>query len=262
MPESNTNHNLKPLQRNPLILAAVLLIPLVAVAIYIANRPPRDLPNQADDLTLNQRSIERESGGVPRPISDVTANQASKRERSKENFAALVGTTPRLNVNANEATKSLAEAVSTKTHPGRISAMMPPDRFDDQAYRRDPDAYLKIHEPARVWQTAQPGPGVPVLKAVSEHRHRVLQGESVRLQVKTAPDMPVTMTSFDLGSFENGLTSISVAANDQGVAEAVFNASAGTIGEVNVLAGSPAAAEHVRFVVTVRSRQLSSLSAQ
>ena len=135
---------------------------------------------------------------------------------------------------------------------GRLNPVMAPDEFDLAAYKRDPAAYLEIHEPARVWQTAQPGDGVPVLKPVTAQRHRLKHGESVRLQVKTAPEMPVTFTSFDLGLFANGLTSISVSADAKGVAEAEFYGSSGTMGEVNVLAGSPAAAEHVRFVVFVQ----------
>ena len=46
-------------------------------------------------------------------------------------------------------------------------------------------------------------------------------------------------------------TSISVAANADGVAETPLFASPGTVGEVNVLAASPVAAEHVKFAVFI-----------
>ena len=63
---------------------------------------------------------------------------------------------------------------------------------------------------------------MPAVEAVGKSMHTVRQGESVRLKVKTLPNMPVNLTSFDLGAFQNGLASISVQADKEGIAEATF----------------------------------------
>ncbi|WP_246146324.1 hypothetical protein [Rubripirellula lacrimiformis] len=78
-------------------------------------------------------------------------------------------------------------------------------------------------------------------------------GESVRLQLKTQAAMPATFTSFDNGVFSNGLTSITVKADKDGVATANFRASSGTAGEINIIAASPVATERVVYRVNVVS---------
>jgi hypothetical protein len=64
--------------------------------------------------------------------------------------------------------------------------------------------------------------------------------------------MPCTFSSFDLGHFQNQLTSVSVAANDQGVAEVDFFGAPGTINEVKILASSPVTSGQIRFIVNVK----------
>lgn len=61
----------------------------------------------------------------------------------------------------------------------------------------------------------------------------------------------MTFTSFDLGKFHNELTSVTVQANDKGIAEAEFFGTPGTYSDVNILAGSPLLTEQVKFVVFV-----------
>jgi len=61
----------------------------------------------------------------------------------------------------------------------------------------------------------------------------------------------VTFTSTNLGAFENRLPSITVAANQDGVAEAAFTGISGTIGKVPILASSPEASGRLRFIVSV-----------
>ncbi len=90
-----------------------------------------------------------------------------------------------------------------------------------------------------------------MLLLASKRNHVLRAGESVRLRVKTEPGMPATFTSFDLGTFDNGLSSITVAADELGIAQASFHASPGKKGEINILAASPAATERVKFNVYV-----------
>ena len=125
------------------------------------------------------------------------------------------------------------------------------DRSDPKL-RSDREAYLAIHEPSRVWQSAEPGPGVSVLTPQGSTRLILQQGESVRLQVKTTPEMPATFTSFDLGAFDNGLSSITVAADKQGLATATFHGAPGKVNEVNVLAASPVASDRIHFELFVK----------
>ena len=54
------------------------------------------------------------------------------------------------------------------------------------------------------------------------------------------------------GGFENLLTAQTVQANAQGIAEVTFEATPGTIEDVNILAGSPVASGQVKFVVNVQ----------
>jgi hypothetical protein len=118
-------------------------------------------------------------------------------------------------------------------------------------YTADPHAYLDVAEPGRVFQTKQPGAGVARVKAASPLFQRVEQGQSVTLSVASVAKMPVTFTSFDLGRFENQLTTETVEADESGVAKVKFFGMPGTINDVKIMAASPVAAGQVRFVVNV-----------
>ncbi|MFG0262019.1 MAG: hypothetical protein ACF788_06485, partial [Novipirellula sp. JB048] len=89
------------------------------------------------------------------------------------------------------------------------------------------------------------------LRKISPRYQEIKQGESVRLEVSAPAGAPVTFTSLDLGQFENQLTSITTVANEQGVAQTAFTGTAGTIQNINILAGSPMASGNVSFVVYV-----------
>jgi hypothetical protein len=72
--------------------------------------------------------------------------------------------------------------------------------------------------------------------------------------VRVDPNMPVSFTSFDLGTFaENGLPNITVAADEQGYARAIWEATPGVIADARVLCASPTTSGQVLFVVTVKS---------
>ena len=73
----------------------------------------------------------------------------------------------------------------------------------------------------------------------------------MRLKVAASPGAPVAFASQDLGQFENSLTSITIAANEEGVAEAVYTASGGTIDLVQILAASPMASGQVQLTIDV-----------
>lgn len=161
------------------------------------------------------------------------------------------GVTQPIPSDANPHVASVAEAFHTGKFPERTSAMTLPKPFDAVAYKADPQKYLNTIEPGRVWQIPDPGPGVPRLVSQTPKFTEVEQGQPIVLKTRAIPGAPVTYTSFDLGAFQNRLSSVTVAADDKGVARATFTGTPGTIGMVNILAGSPMATSQIHFVVDV-----------
>ncbi|MFT3771416.1 MAG: hypothetical protein QM820_38875 [Minicystis sp.] len=145
--------------------------------------------------------------------------------------------------------RSVVEARETGRFPERLNPSIPPKPFDRAAFEANPRAYLDVVEPGRVWQTADGAPSVKALEAVGVAYREVAPGGSVVLEVTGEPRAPVTFTSFDMGAFENGLPSITVVGDTNGVSRAVFTATPGTVLAVNILAGSPLAVGNVKFVV-------------
>jgi hypothetical protein len=123
--------------------------------------------------------------------------------------------------------------------------------FDAEAFATNPTPYLQQSVPGRVFQTAQPGPAVPVLGARGPATHEVPHGGSTDLAVRAPAGAAVTFTTFDLGLFDNGLASITVQANADGVATARFHAVGEVAGDIHLLAGSPQASGQVKFLVGV-----------
>ena len=163
--------------------------------------------------------------------------------------------------NANPQAASVAAALKSGTQPERLSMMVQPAPFSAEAYARDPRAYLDTVEPGRVFQTAQPGPAVPQLVPAGATAARILPNESTRLSVKTVPNGVVSWTSLDLGSFENSLNAITVAADASGVAMVTFTATSGVSHVVHILAGSPVASGQVSFQVDVQTQGIVPVSA-
>ena len=248
---------------------------LVAASLVMFNSPerkPKDLAKESGEPVGSAETLKDGYvmiGGVARPKTDLKANasggsdaQAGKEEGNHEQWADY-GETPYVPEDANVYVKSVVEAFKTGKHPERISSMAQSRPFDAEAYQQDPSDYLETIEPGRVFQPAQPGPGVPRLDYTARPAVEVTQGESVPLQVKAVPNAPVTFTSFDLGRFkESLLTSVTVQANDQGVATAKFEATPGTIGHVDVLAASPMTSGQLRFMVNVTLPKPAGVSAE
>lgn len=214
-------------------------------------------PGEADSQARGARAGSPSTGrvvigGVDRPLVDLADTLPGRSANSSNaEVNARIGRTPHLKPDENPSVALLAEALETGNHPERVVLTSLPEEFDEAAYRADPQAYLSLVEPGRVWQSAQPGPDVPALVAAGNRSHRMRQGESVRLRVIAQSDAPVVFTSMDLGAFSNRLPSITVVADENGLAEAVFTATPGTHNGVNILAASPLASGRVRFRVLV-----------
>jgi hypothetical protein len=187
---------------------------------------------------------------IASPRQDAPAVILSNDEL-EERVAAAIGRTQPINPDRPGAA-SVIEALNTGTHPERLSVAHAPAPFDPVAFAKNPQAYLDIVEPGRVFQPAKPASDVPSLMAIADHRQRIRQGEQAELAVKGAPLGPVTFTSLDLGTFaENGLASVTVRADEHGEARVRLVAGPGTDGEIRTLVASPMASGTIRFIVEV-----------
>ena len=137
---------------------------------------------------------------------------------------------------------------------GDVSVDGRPRPWDKDSYIRDPSAYLERIEPSRIHQTAPDDPAYARLltpAGSTAERHHLEGLGSIPLTVVTEPGFPCTMASMDRGSFENGLTTITVQAGVDGRATAHFTATAGTVAQVRILAASPMARGTVSFLISI-----------
>lgn len=163
----------------------------------------------------------------------------------------VVGSTPTVPGDLNANLRSVVDAARTGSHPERLTPLIAPVPYDHQRFLADPAAYLAVVEPGRVYQSAEPGEQVPQLDLLGDAVATIPQGGRTTLRVRTVPLAPTTFTSFECGAFANHLTSITVQADAEGIASAVFTAPPGTLNDVTILAGSPLASGQVNFCVTV-----------
>jgi len=127
-----------------------------------------------------------------------------------------------------------------------------PKPFDKAAFEANPQAYLDVCEPGRIWQTAAGGPNVKTLDSKGAAFLDCPKNGSVTLTVVGEKLAPVTFTSLDMGAFQNRLTSVTVRADEKGEASAVFTATPGTVAGVNIIAASPLTVGQVNFKVTIK----------
>lgn len=239
------------------IFGAVVIV-IGAIAIYAKNRSdstPSDQSVNNANATEVASSVDEPGqlvvGGISRPATDVKLPTTESNSQKREVPEVRQGFSPAVTPNANSQVEGLAQALRTREKPNQFSSFAPPEPFDVESYKANPEAYIATVEPGRVYAPAQPADGVPVINAVGKRFHRLRQGESVRLRVSALAGAPVSFSSSRLGQFENQLTSITVRAGDDGVAEATFTASGGTIDEVPILAASPMASGQVSFTLLV-----------
>lgn len=248
-----------------MVLTLVFAVALVVVGITLSTRQ-RDIPtvNQSSSvLRIQTMNV----GGVERPRSDVLAGGKRSEELASTQFEFDIeskveppadavfpyGRTPLVDPATNASTQMVFDILQSKDAE-RIDQLSPYaqiEPFDLDKYRANPSDYLAQIVPARVWQAAQPGEGVPRLAAVSSQHLEMVQGEAVQLQVKTAPHSPATFYAFDLGAFQNSLPVITVESDDNGVATAIYTSTPGTINLSRVLASSPTASGNKEFDILI-----------
>ena len=199
-------------------------------------------PARADSGSLSASSMpsagsERQPAATDRPVSAETP----------EPFGIVQPVAP----DANPSVALVVQSAQQQTNPERFSPMVMAEPFDRAGYLKDPESYLVDVVPSRVYQVAQPADGVPRLRALTSSGHEAPQGQWVDLIVRGEPGMPVTFNSFDLGEFPNQLTTITVAADTNGVARTRFRGTPGTQATCDILCASPVCSGQLRFKVNV-----------
>ncbi len=103
----------------------------------------------------------------------------------------------------------------------------------------------------RVNDIARPGPGVPILSLIGPSMVVIEPGGSTTLQARSAPGALVHFYAKDGGIFPNQRASITVLADDQGVATTSLAANPGTIDDTTIFIGSPRASGMVSMIVHI-----------
>jgi hypothetical protein len=152
----------------------------------------------------------------------------------------------------NPQVASVVEAVRTGKYPERLSIAVDPKPFDPSKFAANPQEYLNIVEPGRVYQTAAAGPDAVPLIAADERAISVPVLGSTALSVRGKPNAPVSWTILDGGMFaHNHLASTTVMTNAEGVATVTYQATPGTIANVQILVGSPLMVGTLTMVIRV-----------
>lgn len=134
------------------------------------------------------------------------------------------------------------------------SAAHPHDHksFNRAAYLADPATYLSKVAGSRVYEVANPAADVAPLTPVGPSGFSVETNAEATLAARTEPGMPVTFLSFGLGQFPaSGLQTVTVAADEQGVARAQFRVTPGTVGSCLITAGSPVVSSNIQFLISI-----------
>ena len=124
--------------------------------------------------------------------------------------------------------------------------------FNRAAYLADPAGYLSQIAGSRIYDVANPAAGLAALAPVGPSGFSVETNTEATLAARTEPGMPVTFTSFGLGQFPaSGMQTVTVAADDQGVARAQFRVTPGTVGSCLITAGSPVVSSTIQFLISI-----------
>ena len=207
----------------------------------------------SDALNADESAME-DVGGIKRPMRDVARSKMNLVAERAEYLASLpnVGFAPSIPNDTNDSVRSLSRelAENSGSHPAK-NQLVPAEAFNEENYLRDKQAYLSQIRPGRIYQTKPVGEDTTPLTNESPRYSEVIQGESVILKVKATPGFPVTFHTQQLGEFNNRLKTISVEADADGVATAVYSAVSGVSGLVRITAASPVHSGQVRYIVDV-----------
>lgn len=265
-----------------------ILLPVLALIVYVVIIWPKGAPDNKDQKTSSPElaSQPKKEGkanlpqrqGDPNFKAEIVENlQASKEKKEffrvtapeakayAENdrlaYEQGAGKTPQITEAQIAESKQLQSVIEATKNPeqygSRLSPMLKAASFEKERFKTDEkyrDSYLSSAEPGRVYQVDSKSSYR--IKRVSPYYQEVSQGESVIISVEAEPNMPVSITSFDLGKFGNHLTFQTVVADASGIANFEFFGMEGTFNDSNILASSPTSRGQVKFVVHTKIKTL------
>jgi len=197
------------------------------------------------------------------PVAAVSASKTAGNSTATALTADTVGKFQPVRADTNAQTALIASAVKAHqdNHLSLLAAATP---FDAAAFKLNPEGYAQAYaqdvQPSRVYQTAAPGAGVPVLTAITSTQVEMPQDGLLFLRVRTVPSGPVSWVTTDGGTFQNHLAAMTVVADSHGVASVAYTAGPGTIDGVKVLAGSPLSVGQIQFYIQVTASSHANVS--
>ena len=256
-----------------------ILLPILALLVYVVIVWPKgEVENKPNSLT-DQSSASKTQTNPRQPQRNGDPNfkpqvveQPKSTEKDQKFFRttspeALAhaenerialeegpGKTPAITKEQIAESKQLQSAIEATKDPkkygSRLSPLVKAKPFDKQRFQNDSsykEKYLATAEPARVYQTDDKSSFQ--IKRKSPYYQEVEQGDSVFITVEAEPNMPVSITSFDLGKFGNHLTYQTLLADSSGQVTFEFFGMPGTFNNTNILASSPTSRGQLKFVV-------------
>jgi len=214
------------------------------------------VPNFKGDPNFKPQVVEQPKSTVKEEKFFRTTSPEALAHAENERIALEEGPgkTPAITKEQIAESKQLQSVIEATKDPKRFGSRLSPlvkaapfdkNRFkSDKAYKEE---YLNSAEPARVYQVDDKSKFQ--LKRKSPYYQEVVQGESVFISVEAEPNMPVSITSFDLGKFANHLTYQTVLADASGTATFEFFGMPGTFNNSNILVSSPTSRGQAKFVV-------------
>jgi hypothetical protein len=183
--------------------------------------------HQAYDHVILNRQLRQEGYGTLAPIKDITKPQV----------------------------KSVLKALQSGHFPERLSPSIPPAAFDANKFLNDSSyatSYMETVEPGRVLQSSS-SEKAQAIKRLSPYLQNVIQGQKVSLAVRCEAGFPCTFTTYDNGTFNNGLSSQTVLADSNGYASVNFHGISGVGGDSKISCSSPVNSSRIKFIVTTQT---------
>jgi hypothetical protein len=245
--------------RTHLFLGTLSAVVVAVICLAWLNRA--DASSMPPDALVEQDSEESVAPHVPvegrprKPAAEPVSSAAPREQRlgmSETEARSAARPHPQAEVMPRVERPHSDTAIVPEAEPWRFSSEFPAPPFDRESFAEDPQAYAAEVVPGRIWHSATPGPDVPRLRLLSPAGVDVDPGGSVTVKFAAPAGAPVTVLSHNYGAFGNGQTTITVLADDAGVARAAFTAIAGTVARAHITAACPLASGQVGVTVAVR----------
>jgi len=158
-----------------------------------------------------------------------------------------MGRAPPVRGDANPQVARVVEAATSGAHGERLHMFGKPTALSAEATAEEVRAWVATPEPGRALHPAPPGPDVPRLALEGPGDFELAQGATVTLRARAVAGAPVSFTAVAGGRFPNQLGTITVLADEAGIAATRFRATPGVVDEAPVIAASPRCSGRITF---------------